>query len=113
MQRLRRMFAEAPKLMKRSPVDLSAVEAAMIPVPQFCDVVTAHIGDVVEQTDEAARAIIEQLATVDSLAETMAGDVGDLVHTLSRTETELVEVSTSTNHLVYRLVNYFIERDRQ
>jgi methyl-accepting chemotaxis protein len=114
MERFQRLVAKAaPKLTSRSPVDLEAVEAAMTPVPQFCEVVTAHLSDVVDQTDTAARAIIEQLATVDSLAEAMAGDVGDLIQTLSHAETELTGVSTSTNHLVYRLVNYFIERDRQ
>jgi methyl-accepting chemotaxis protein len=100
--------------LKRSPAErLEAVEVALSPVGQYCDLVTAHLDDVVDQTDTAARSIIEQLANVDALAETMAGDVGDLVTTLSRTETELTEVSTATNQLVYRLVNYFIARDGQ
>lgn len=101
------------RLINRPPVDLEAVESAMEAVPQYCDVVTAHLADVVEQTDSAARSIIEQLSSVDALAEVMAGDVGDLVTTLSRTESELNEVTTASNLLVYRLVNYFIARDRQ
>lgn len=111
MERFQRLI---PGHRKRTPAgELDAVEAAMTAVPQFCDVVTAHLADVVDQTDTAARNIIEQLATVDGLTDVMVGDVGDLVHTLSRTESELTEVSTATNQLVYRLVNYFIERDRQ
>ena len=113
MDRLQRFLANAPKLGKRPPVDLEAVEAAMSNVPQYCGVVTAQLDDIVKQTDEAARDIIVQLSSVDGLAEAMAGDVGDLVQTLSRTETELNEVNTSTQQLVSRLVNFFVARDNQ
>jgi methyl-accepting chemotaxis protein len=118
MKRLQRLITGNPEKTEQptgnpDAGNLEAVEAAMAPVPVYCEVVTAHLADVVDQTDAAARAIILQLGNVDALAEVMADDVGGLVKTLSRTEVELTQVSTSTNQLVYRLVNHFIERDRQ
>ena len=49
-------------------VRAEVVDAAVRPLPEFCEVVTAHVGDVIEQTDEAARAIMEQLVKVDAMA---------------------------------------------
>ncbi|GAA4948792.1 methyl-accepting chemotaxis protein [Actinoplanes utahensis] len=87
--------------------------AALEPVPSYCDVVDAHVHDVIEQTGDAAQAIVEQLVKVDSLAEVMAGDVAQLAGTLSRTETELSQVSSSNDQLVGRLISYFLHRDHQ
>jgi methyl-accepting chemotaxis protein len=89
------------------------VAGAMDPVPSYCDVVDGHVRDVIEQTGEAAHAIIQQLVKVDSLAEVMAGDVAQLAGTLSRTETELSQVSTGNDQLVGRLISYFLHRDQQ
>jgi methyl-accepting chemotaxis protein len=86
---------------------------ALNPIPSFCDVVEGHVYDVIDQTAEAAKVIIEQLGKVDSLAEVMSGDVARLACTLSRTENELSEVSASNDQLVGRLIAYFTRRDHQ
>jgi methyl-accepting chemotaxis protein len=89
------------------------VAGALDPVPAYCDVVDGHVRDVIEQTGEAAHAIIQQLVKVDSLAEVMAGDVAQLAGTLSRTESELSQVSAGNDQLVGRLISYFLHRDHQ
>jgi methyl-accepting chemotaxis protein len=89
------------------------VADALEPVPSFCDVIDAHVRDVIEQTGEAAHAILEQMVKVDSLAEVTAGDVAQLAGTLGRTEQELSQVSASNDQLVGRLIAYFLHRDHQ
>ncbi|SDT78025.1 methyl-accepting chemotaxis protein [Actinoplanes derwentensis] len=89
------------------------VAAALDNVPAYCEVVDGHVRDVIEQTGEAAEAIVHQLLNVDSLAEVMAGDVAQLAGTLSRTETELSQVTASNDQLVGRLIAYFTHRDHQ
>ncbi|WP_328461235.1 methyl-accepting chemotaxis protein [Actinoplanes sp. NBC_00393] len=89
------------------------VAEALDPIPSFCEVIDGHVHDVIDQTGEAAQAIVQQLIKVDSLAEVMAGDVSQLAGTLSRTETELSQVSSSNDQLVGRLIAYFLYRDHQ
>ncbi|WP_430783794.1 methyl-accepting chemotaxis protein [Actinoplanes sp. G11-F43] len=89
------------------------VAAALDAVPSYCDVVDGHVRDVIDQTGEAAEAIVRQLLKVDSLAEVMAGDVAQLAGTLSRTETELSRITSSNDQLVGRLIAYFLHRDHQ
>jgi len=94
-------------------VRATVVAEALRAVPEFCEIVDAHVGDVVEQTGEAAEAIVGQLIKVDSLADVMAGDVAQLAGTLGRTESELNRVTSSNDQLVDRLVRYFLYRDEQ
>ncbi|MEV6298806.1 methyl-accepting chemotaxis protein [Actinoplanes sp. NPDC051861] len=89
------------------------VAEALDPITPFCDLIDAHVRDVIDQTGDAAHAIVQQLVKVDSLAEVMAGDVSQLAGTLSRTETELSQVSSSNDQLVGRLISYFLHRDHQ
>jgi methyl-accepting chemotaxis protein len=89
------------------------VAAAVRPVPEYCEVVDAHINDVIEQTDEAARSIMEQLMKVDSMAEVMAGDIKQLAGALGRTQTQVSEVTEANDRLVDRLIRYFLHRDDQ
>ncbi|WP_433296661.1 methyl-accepting chemotaxis protein [Actinoplanes sp. CA-030573] len=106
--------SDAPHLTdERSPVSGELVAEALGPVPEFCDVMEAHIKDVIEQTGEAAESIVQQLLKVDSLADVMAGDVAQLASTLSRTETELANVTGANDQLVDRLIRYFLYRDEQ
>nr|WP_296070918.1 methyl-accepting chemotaxis protein [uncultured Actinoplanes sp.] len=94
-------------------VQADVVTGALRPVPAFCEVIDAHVGDVITQTGEAAEAIVEQLLKVDSLADVMAGDVARLAGTLGRTESELNQVTGSNDQLVDRLVRYFLYRDER
>ncbi|GIF18392.1 methyl-accepting chemotaxis protein [Actinoplanes tereljensis] len=89
------------------------VAAALRPVPAFCDVVDAHVHDIIEQTAEAAEAIVAQMTTVDSMAEVMAGDVAQLAGTLGRAESELTGVTTAADRLVDRLVSSLRSRDER
>jgi methyl-accepting chemotaxis protein len=89
------------------------VAEALRPVPEFCDVIDAHLTDVIEQTGEAAESIVQQLLKVDSLAEVRSGDVAQLAGTLSRTETELSTVIRGNDQLIDRLIRYFLYRDEQ
>jgi methyl-accepting chemotaxis protein len=94
-------------------VRADVVTEALRPVPEFCDIIDAHLNDVIEQTGEAAESIVEQMLKIDSLAEVMSGDVARLAGTLSRTEGELTQVNASNEQLVDRLVRYFLYRDEQ
>ncbi len=89
------------------------VAGALSAVPAYCDVVTTHLDDVVELTEQAATAIVERLSGIDALAEVMAGDVHELAQAVSHTKRQLTEVNGTTTQLVGRLIRYFIERDRQ
>ncbi|GAA0551315.1 hypothetical protein GCM10010172_36990 [Paractinoplanes ferrugineus] len=89
------------------------VAEALRPVPEFCDVMDAHIHDVIEQTGEAAEGIVHKLVAIDSLAEMMSGDVARLASTLGHVESELVTVTGANDQLVDRLIRYFIYRDEQ
>jgi methyl-accepting chemotaxis protein len=113
MPSLLRKLSLAPAAPEESPLSPDVVASALDPVPSYCDVVDGHVRDVIEQTGEAAQAIVQQLVKVDSLAEVMAGDVAQLAGTLSRAETELVQVSASNDQLVGRLISYFLHRDHQ
>jgi methyl-accepting chemotaxis protein len=89
------------------------VAEALREVPEFCEVVDAHITDVIEQTGEAAASIVEQLVKVDGLADTMSADVARLAGTLSRTETDLTSAIGGNDQMVDRLIRYFLYRDEQ
>ncbi|MEU4241453.1 methyl-accepting chemotaxis protein [Actinoplanes sp. NPDC026619] len=95
------------------PVRGAVVADALRPVPEFCDVIDAHINDVIEQTGEAAEAIVRKMLTIDSMAEVMSGDVSQLAGTLGHVETELTRVAGANDQLVDRLVRYFMYRDEQ
>ncbi|GIM94104.1 methyl-accepting chemotaxis protein [Paractinoplanes toevensis] len=94
-------------------VRADVVAEALRPVPEFCDVIDAHVHDVIDQTGEAAESIVAQMVKVDSMAEVMAGDVAQLAGTLGRAESELVNVTTANDQLVDRLIRYFRYRDEQ
>lgn len=114
MLRLPRATEPSPAEPLTGPyVQAEVVAEALRSTPAFCDVVDAHVRDVIEQTDTAAHAIVEQLVKVDSLAEVMAGDVAQLAGTIKRTESQLAEVTSSNNELVDRLIRYFLYRDQQ
>ncbi|GIF10311.1 methyl-accepting chemotaxis protein [Actinoplanes teichomyceticus] len=110
---LRRFAPTSPPEPAEQGVRGDVVAEALQPVPSYCDVIDGHVRDVIDQTNEAARGILQQLVKVDSLAEVMAGDVSQLAGTLSRTETELSQVSASNDQLVGRLISYFLYRDHQ
>ena len=110
---LRRLTPSPAAADDASAVRADVVAEAMRAVPGFCEVVDGHIDDVVAQTGEAAESIVGQLLKVDSLAEVMAGDVARLAGTLSRTESELGNVTSANAQLVDRLVRYFLYRDEQ
>jgi methyl-accepting chemotaxis protein len=113
MASLLRKLAMTPVEPVATGVRGDVVADAVAPIPAFIEVADGHVRDVIEQTDEAATAIVQQLIKVDSLAEVMAGDVSQLAGTLSRTETELSQVSSSNDQLVGRLIAYFLHRDHQ
>ncbi|GIE93462.1 methyl-accepting chemotaxis protein [Paractinoplanes rishiriensis] len=110
-----------PSLLRRSEpiapgerqVEADVVAEALRPVSSFCEVVDAHLTDVIEQTGEAAESIVQQLIKVDALAEVMSGDVASLAGTLGRTQTELGRVTGANDQLVDRLIRYFLYRDEQ
>ena len=110
---IRRITGRQPVGHDAGPLRADVVTTALASLPQYCDVATAHLDDVVEQTDQAARAIIRQLSKVDSLAEIMACDADDLTHTLERTRAQLEQVGDSNSQLVDRLIRYFLYRDEQ
>src|SRR5690349_15509129 len=104
LQRLTAKRAPAPET---GHVEADVVTAALAHVPSYCDVVTAHLSDVVEETDDAAQSLVTQLTAVDSLAEVMAGDVQGLAGTLQHTQRQLGEASDANVKLVDRLIRYF------
>ncbi|BCJ42286.1 hypothetical protein GCM10010168_87150 [Actinoplanes ianthinogenes] len=113
MASLLRRLSSSSEQPEQQGVRGDVVAEALEPIPAYCDVVDGHVNDVIEQTGEAAHAIIQQLVKVDSLAEVMAGDVSQLAGTLSRTEQELSQVGASNDQLVGRLIAYFLYRDHQ
>ena len=110
-------------LRRRAPSAVSAVDeprvrgdvvaAALRAIPGYCEVIDGHLQDVVEQTEDAARSIMEQLTKVDSMAEVMSSDVNQLAGALGRTEAQLNDVTASNDRLVDRLIRYFLHRDEQ
>ncbi|GLY04719.1 MULTISPECIES: methyl-accepting chemotaxis protein [Actinoplanes] len=112
MPSLLRRAATAPTG-ETKQVSGDVVADALAPIPPYCDVIDAHVRDVIEQTGDAAQAIVEQLLKVDQLAEVMAGDVSQLAGTLTRTEHELTRVSSSNEELLGKLISYFLYRDHQ
>ncbi|GAA0709125.1 chemotaxis protein [Dactylosporangium roseum] len=110
---LERFGTGRPRETEAEQVRRDVVTTALAPVPAYCDVITAHLTDVVEHTETAARSIVSQLAHVDALAETMAGNVDGLAGALQRTQQQVDEASGTNARLVDRLVRHFIERDRQ
>jgi methyl-accepting chemotaxis protein len=95
------------------PVNPDLVAEALRPVPEFCEVVDAHITDVIEQTGEAAESIVQQLLKIDSLAEVMSSDVAQMAGTLGHVKNELANVAGANDQLVDRLIRYFLYRDEQ
>ena len=110
---LRRITPETHEPATTPAVRGDIVADSLDPVVAYCDVAAGHARDVIEQTGEAAEAIVEQLVKVDALADVMAGDVSRLAATLSRTRSELHQVSAANDQLVGRLVAYFLHRDQQ
>ncbi|MEV6346141.1 methyl-accepting chemotaxis protein [Actinoplanes sp. NPDC051851] len=113
MPSLLRKLSLSPDEPAEQGVRGDVVAEALDPIPAYCDVIDGHVRDVIEQTGDAAHAIIQQLVAVDSLAEVMAGDVSQLAGTLTRTESELGQVGESNDQLVGRLIAYFLYRDSQ
>lgn len=114
MSRMTTRFGGRPATEPDPPgVDPSVVTSALSVVPPLCDVVAAHVNEVVEQTDTAARSIVEQLVTVDGFAEDVAADVRTLAEAISRTQDRLVEVGDANGRLVDHLIRYVVQRDRQ
>ncbi|GAA2862943.1 hypothetical protein Acy02nite_53070 [Actinoplanes cyaneus] len=113
MASLLRRHSQAPEESEQRGVRGDVVAEALEPIPAFCEVIDGHVKDVIDQTGEAAHAIVQQMVKVDSLAEVMAGDVSQLAGTLTRTEKELSQVSSSNDQLVGRLISYFLYRDHQ
>ncbi|MFF5227945.1 methyl-accepting chemotaxis protein [Dactylosporangium sp. NPDC000521] len=91
----------------------AVVGEAMAPLPAYCDVINAHLDDVVEHTAEAAESIVARLVRVDELAEQTAGKVSGLAGALEHTRRQVGEAAEANAQLVDRLVRYFIARDRQ
>jgi len=87
------------------------VSTSLRAVPSYCAVIDAHLDDVIAQTGEAAHSILTQLASVDSLADAMSGDVAHLAGAVSRTETELGSTTALKDQLMDRLIRYFLNRD--
>ncbi|MDY7090156.1 MAG: methyl-accepting chemotaxis protein [Actinomycetota bacterium] len=102
-----------PAVSEQTPVRGEVVGEVLKDVPAVCEVAAAHIGDVIEQTGEAAESIVGQLVKVDELADGLAGDVARLAGTLGRTESELSQATSSNEQGVERLVRYFLYRDEQ
>lgn len=94
-------------------VRAEVVATAVRPLPEYCEVVDAHVHDVIDQTDEAARSIMERFAKVDSMAEVMAGDIKQLAGALGHTQAQVTEVTEANDRLVDRLIRYFLHRDDQ
>ena len=113
MPSLLRKLTMTPAEPEEERLRADVLTAALDPVPSYCEVVDAHVRDVIEQTGEAAESIVQQLVKVDSLAEVMSGDVSQLAGTLGRTKTELSQISSSNDQLVGRLISYFLHRDHQ
>ncbi|GIF05872.1 methyl-accepting chemotaxis protein [Actinoplanes siamensis] len=113
MPSLLRRLSLAPDQPEEQGVRGDVVAGALAPIPAYCEVIDGHVRDVIELTGEAAHAIIQQMVKVDSLAEVMTSDVSQLAGTLSRTEQELSQVSSSNDQLVGRLISYFLYRDHQ
>jgi methyl-accepting chemotaxis protein len=95
------------------PDSAGVVTTALAAMPAYCDLVTAHLNDVVDQTDTAARDIMDRLVTVDQHAETMGGDVHEFTRTLSETERRLTDAVRSNTELVERLIANFLARDER
>ena len=95
------------------PVSAAVVSTALRALPPYCEVVDAHLHDVIDQTAEAATSILGQLATVDSLADVMAGDVARLAGAVGRTAAELSQTTALKDQLMDRLIRYFLDRDEK
>ena len=93
-------------------LDEKVIEQALSPLPAQCDLMKAHLTDVVDQTDAAARAIIERLITTDELATQMSQGVDAVSHAVSQTQRELGQVR-SNGEMVGQLVRFFIQRDHR
>lgn len=93
-------------------LDEKVIAQALSPLPAQCDLMKAHLTDVVDQTDTAARAIIERLITTDELATQMSHGVDQVAHAVSETQRELGQVR-SNGEMVGQLVRFFIHRDHR
>lgn len=93
-------------------VDSEVVVRALAEVPAFCQAMTSDLEDVVDQTNTAATTIVHRMTDVDDLAGTMARAVAELAEAIGATRLRLATVTDSGTDLVYRLIRYFIRRDR-
>lgn len=88
------------------------IEQALSSVPAHCDLMKAHLSNVVDHTDDAARAIIERLVVTDELATQMGHGVDEVEHAVEQTLRELGQVR-SNGEMVGQLVRFFIHRDHR
>lgn len=93
-------------------LDEKVIEQVLAPLPAQCDLMKAHLTDVVDQTDAAARAIIERLIATDELATRMSHGVDEVSDAVSQTQRELEQVR-SNGEMVGQLVRFFIQRDHR
>ena len=93
-------------------VDGEVVAEAMAALPTFCEVVNAHLNDVVRQTEDAASTMVHQMTDVDDLAGQMARAVTELAMAIAATRAEVATSYESSVDLLHQLVRYFIRRDR-
>jgi len=95
-----------------SVLDEKVIERALSSVPAHCDLIKAHLMDVVDQTDGAARAIMERMIATDTLATQMQDGVEEVFRAVAETRQELGQVRTNSD-AVGQLVRFFIRRDHQ
>jgi methyl-accepting chemotaxis protein len=93
-------------------IEQHVIEQVLSSMPTRCDLMKAHLSDVVEHTDEAARAILERLIATDQLAGQMSAGIEEVSLAVSRTQRELGEVR-SNSEVVGQLVRFFMRRDRR
>lgn len=101
-------LSEPPEL----HLDEKVFEKVLSPLPAQCDLMKAHLTDVIDHTDTAARAIIERLITTDELATQMSHGVDEVSHAVSETQRELGQVRAN-GEMVGQLVRFFINRDHR
>ncbi|GIH99855.1 methyl-accepting chemotaxis protein [Planobispora takensis] len=89
------------------------IARALSPLPAYCDVMTAHLKDIVDYTEESAMTTLGRMEEVDALAGTMAGDVASLARAVDMTQRQLGEMSESNSRLVLGLIRYFAQRDHR
>jgi methyl-accepting chemotaxis protein len=93
-------------------LDEKVIEHALSSAPARCDLMKAHLTDIIDQTDDAARAIMERLTATDDLATQMGHGVAEVSDAVAQTQRELGQVR-SNGDAVGQLVRFFMHRDHQ